>query len=47
MTFSDCKGQDCVKQHSISETGETIICLPNKIILEITGGENKYDAVAR
>ena len=47
MTFSDCKGQDCVKQHSISETGETIICLPNKIVLEITGGENKYDAVAR
>lgn len=47
MTFSDCKGQDCVRQHDISETGETIICLPNKIVLEITGGESKYDAVAR
>lgn len=47
MTFSDCKGQDCVQQHSITETGENIVCLPNKIVLEITGGESKYDTVAK
>lgn len=47
MKFSDCKGQDCVNQHDISESGETIICLPNKIVLEISGNEDKYDSIAR
>ena len=47
MTFSDCKGQDCVHQGSIAKSGETIICLPNKIVVEITGGDRHYDTVAR
>lgn len=47
MSFSDCKGQDCVKQADISKTGETIICLPNKIVLEITGDETEYDSISR
>ena len=47
MSFSDCKGQDCVHQGSIAKSGETIICLPNKIVVEITGGAKHYDTVAR
>lgn len=47
MDFSDCHGQDCVKQASISLTGESIICLPHKIVLEISGGKAAYDSVAR
>lgn len=47
MSFSDCHGQDCVKMAPISKTGESIICLPHKIILEIDGGEAAYDSVAR
>ena len=47
MSFSDCKGQDCVHQSSIAKSGETIICLPNKIVVEITGGDRHYDTVAR
>lgn len=46
MEFSDCSGQDCVHQGKISKTGETIICLPNKIVLEISGSEDGYDAIA-
>ena len=47
MSFSDCKGQDCVNHNPISDSGESIICLPNKIVLEITGDEDKYDVVAK
>ena len=47
MSFSDCHGQDCVKMAPISKTGENIVCLPHKIILEIEGGETAYDSVAR
>ncbi|MFQ7473439.1 MAG: NusG domain II-containing protein [Anaerovoracaceae bacterium] len=47
MSFSDCRGQDCIHQHPISKTGETIVCLPNKVILEITGNEDEYDSIAK
>ena len=47
MSFSDCHGQDCVQQHSISRTGESIVCLPNKVMLEIQGGKSEYDSIAR
>lgn len=47
MDFSDCPGQDCVRQRAISQTGESIICLPHQILLEITGGTGEYDTIAR
>lgn len=47
MSFSDCHGQDCVQQHTISQTGESIVCLPNKVMLEIRGGKAEYDSIAR
>lgn len=30
-------GDGCVKQGKISKRGETIVCLPNKLIVEIVG----------
>lgn len=47
MSFSDCKNQDCVKQHDINKTGETIVCLPNKVVLEIKGGKAEFDSIAK
>lgn len=47
MSFSDCPGQDCVHQADISLSGETIVCLPNKVVLEISGGESEYDSISR
>ncbi len=35
MTFSDCKNQVCVHTGRISETKETIVCLPNRVMVEI------------
>lgn len=39
MISAECPDQICVHHTSIHYNGETIICLPNKIIVEITGGE--------
>lgn len=35
MKCSDCKNQICVKTGKISKSGETVICLPNRVIIEI------------
>ncbi len=32
---ADCKNQICVNHAAITEKGESIICLPNKVIAEI------------
>lgn len=47
MAFSDCHGQDCVQSHAISKTGEQIVCLPNKVVLEVKGGEEAYDSISK
>lgn len=42
MIFADCPDQICVKHTSISKVGETIICLPNQVVVtieSITGNE--------
>ena len=46
ITDADCPDQLCMKQRSISKNGESIICLPHKLIIQITGsGEKQMDAV--
>lgn len=46
MSYSDCKNQVCVKDGRISHTNQSIVCLPNKVMVEITGGEEDYDAIS-
>ena len=47
MIEADCPDQICVEHISISKNKETIVCLPNKVIVEIVGGEDaEIDAVA-
>lgn len=35
MSSADCKNQICVKTGVIEKRGECIVCLPNRVILEI------------
>ncbi|MBR3299926.1 MAG: NusG domain II-containing protein [Clostridia bacterium] len=35
MKHADCKNQICVRSGEISKSGETVVCLPNKVIIEI------------
>ena len=45
VTSSGCANQLCVKHSAISRTGESIICLPNRIVVKIEGKGGGYDAI--
>lgn len=49
MIWADCPDQLCVRQKSISRTGETIVCLPNRVVATVEGEESDggLDAVAQ
>lgn len=41
MIFADCPDQVCVKHEPISKAGESIICLPNRVVVTIEGLNRK------
>jgi hypothetical protein len=48
MKEAGCPDKLCVKQGEISKAGESIICLPNRIIVSVEGGEESgIDATAK
>ena len=48
MTEADCPDKLCVHQKAISKNHEMIVCLPNKVVVEVTGSEeNGFDSIAR
>ena len=48
LTEADCPDLLCVKQGSIRYAGDSIICLPHKLVVEITGdAPDGVDAVAK
>ena len=45
---ANCGDHTCVRTGSVSREGETIICLPHELVVEIVGGESSgFDAVAK
>ncbi|MGN0482144.1 MAG: NusG domain II-containing protein [Lachnospiraceae bacterium] len=47
MTEADCPDKLCIHQKEISAAGETIVCLPNKIVVTVIGSESsEFDSVA-
>ena len=47
VTAADCPDKLCVKQKAISKTGESIVCLPHKLVITVVGGEEaEYDGIA-
>jgi hypothetical protein len=46
MESANCKNQVCVHHSPVSRTGESIVCLPHKIVVSIKGGDNEYDAIS-
>ena len=40
---ADCPDGLCVRQRKISRSGERIVCLPNRIVIEVIGGEADTD----
>ena len=46
MIEADCPDKLCVEQRSISKNNESIICLPNKVVVEIkSSSESQLDGM--
>lgn len=43
---SQCKDKLCERMGNISRSYQSIICLPNKVIIRIANGTNEFDDVA-
>ena len=39
MKSADCPDQICVNHRPISNVGETIVCLPNELVIKVVAGE--------
>ena len=47
MKDADCPDRLCMRQGSIDQDGQTIICLPHKLVVEVTGGKKEaYDSIS-
>lgn len=47
ITDADCPDKICVKTGWISEPGQSIVCLPHKLIIEIEGKNSNYDDITK
>lgn len=43
MKQADCPDQICKKHTEIEKSGETIVCLPHKVVIEISSEENEQE----
>ena len=46
VTDADCPDQVCIRMGKISKTGENIVCLPHKLVIQVEGDvgqESEYD----
>jgi hypothetical protein len=46
VTYADCPDKICVNHRVISKNGESIICLPNKVVVSIEGENVEVDGEA-
>ncbi len=50
MEESNCRNQVCVQEGTISTPGQSIVCLPHRLSVQIIGSstdEDGYDAIAK
>jgi hypothetical protein len=41
VTEASCRNQVCVKHSPVSRSGESIVCLPNRLVVRIDSGSGK------
>jgi len=47
VTQTSCPDKLCVRHGAISRPGEIIVCLPNRVVVTITGSDEEMDTVVR
>lgn len=45
VVTSNCPDKICIDEGSIGHTGQTIVCLPNQVVIRIIGDDNNIDGV--
>jgi len=45
VSASDCPTQDCVRTGAISRPGQSIVCLPEQVIVKLVGTGDGPDLV--
>lgn len=45
ISDSNCPEKICMHEGWVGGAGETIVCLPNKLVVQIEGAKKEYDAV--
>ena len=43
MTDADCPDKICVNHATISDVGESIVCLPHRVVVEIVSSDGETD----
>lgn len=43
---SDCPTQDCVRTGVITRAGQSIVCLPGRIVVTLEGARSDFDVIA-
>lgn len=46
IVSSDCPNQDCVHTGAISRAGQSIVCLPARLSVTLSGTNTSYDLIA-
>ena len=44
---SECRDKVCVKMGKKRRAGEQIVCLPNRVVIEVAGDQAEFDAISR
>lgn len=44
---STCRDKICIKMGKIKRSGEQIVCLPNRVVIELKGKKELFDAVTQ
>ena len=47
MKEAECPDHLCIKQGKVNKLGQTIVCLPNKVVVTVVGDKDaEYDSIA-
>ena len=43
VTYSDCPDKVCVRSGSISHSGESVVCIPGRLVVTVSGDDESSD----
>ena len=47
MVWANCSNQDCIRHGTINDGSKAIICLTNKVVIEIKSKKKKFDTISQ